>query len=573
MSSQTTSTSIRLKLFLAIISFTLIIMILGATGIFYINNMAKRFDSLYSNNLIGLNELRDLEMELNSIRLEVYKYLGTSNPDQMDQINKTIAKKHAHIKTHIASNRQGFVKIEELYDSNKKTIDEVMKLHFNFKTKNAYKLIGSTSQNQHNELISNMSLITSANKLKAKEVIEKTHSNNSRIFSIMVGISAIAVFLSVFIVIVLNRLITRPLMDLVNLVASIEQEGDFSKRIVEARKDEIGQIGCVFNNLLDTLETTFEEVNRVMESVENGDLTREIASKYNGNLNGSTINRAVDMLGRMISQVMLASQEFSACSRDLSQAAENLSSGTSQQAASLEEITSSLQEVDTQTKNNNENASNARELTDQTLKIVQQGNEKMNKMLSSMQKINDTSSDVTRVIKVIDEIAFQTNLLALNAAVEAARAGKYGKGFAVVAEEVRNLASRSAEAVKNTTKLIETSVVEVEIGSKIADQTAEVLSEIMNSVEHVDTLVKEIAHASMEQTNAISEINSGLMDVNRIVQQNSAISEETASSSSALTSQAAELQKLVEKFTLKNTEPQVGMVDTVKPLLLETNYD
>ncbi len=146
----------------------------------------------------------------------------------------------------------------------------------------------------------------------------------------------------------------------------------------------------------------------------------------------------------------------------ISSSSQALASRTTQQAASLEETSSSMSEVGSRAKANTENANQAARLSGKTLEIVNRGNEQMKEMLSFMEKINSSSSDISKIIKVIDEIAFQTNLLALNSAVEAARVGKYGKGFAVVAEEVRNLAARSAEAAKNTAELIENSIKEVE---------------------------------------------------------------------------------------------------------------
>ncbi len=259
---------------------------------------------------------------------------------------------------------------------------------------------------------------------------------------------------------------------------------------------------------------------------------------------------AQKQLNQLVKNSRRTAANVASGSSQLSNSAQSLSTGATEQAASVEEISSSLTQVGAQTKMNSENANQAQIISEKARKTVQQGNQQMEIMVESMKTINDTSSEVSKVIKVIDEIAFQTNLLALNAAVEAARAGKYGKGFAVVAEEVRSLAGRSAEAAKDTTELIEKSIKGVEIGVRNADETANILTEVNISVEKMNDLVSEIASSSLEQTASIEEVNTGLSQVNTVVQQNASISEENASASDELKSQVEQLLKLTESIKI-----------------------
>lgn len=283
------------------------------------------------------------------------------------------------------------------------------------------------------------------------------------------------------------------------------------------------------------------------------DITLEIDTKDEIGVLAKAFIRMTANMNEVMTNINAASEQVASGSRQVSDSSMSLSQGATEQASSIEQLTASIEEIASQTRLNAQNANQANELAESAKHNAVQGNTQMQLMLKSMDEINDSSNNISKIIKVIDEIAFQTNILALNAAVEAARAGQHGKGFAVVAEEVRNLAARSANAAKETTALIEGSIKKVEGGTKIANETAVALVQIVGSIEKVSNLVGDIAVASNEQAIGVDQVNQGISQIADVVQTTSATSEETAAASEELSSQAEMLKHQVARFKLRRS--------------------
>ena len=243
-----------------------------------------------------------------------------------------------------------------------------------------------------------------------------------------------------------------------------------------------------------------------------------------------------------------ASEQVATASSQVASASQSLAEGASEQASALEETSSSLEEMSSMTKQNAGNAAQARALMGEAKHIVEKTDDQIHRMVMAIQDVTKSSEETGKIIKTIDEIAFQTNLLALNAAVEAARAGEAGAGFAVVADEVRNLAMRAADAAKNTSSLIENTIVTVKNSSELTRKTQEAFKENIEISNKIGQLIDEIAAASSEQAQGIEQIGKAVAEMDKVVQQTAANAEESASASEEMNAQAEQMKGYVEKL-------------------------
>ncbi|MDP3479183.1 MAG: methyl-accepting chemotaxis protein [Desulfoprunum sp.] len=398
---------------------------------------------------------------------------------------------------------------------------------------------------------------TVTEKVMTDEQMVSAAENTNR--AVMI-ISIIALLFGLSVAIYLTRSITLPLNKAMLMLTELGK-GRLGMRLKMDRADEIGQMAATMDQFADHMQA---EMVTGLQKLAAGDLTFTPSPHDAQDVIGNSLAKTFTDLSRIVSEISLATSQIASGSDQVSSTSQSLSQGATEQAASIEQISSSMTEIASQTKTNAENAREASRLATLAKNDAEIGNEQMQGMLQAMNDISDSGRNISKIIKVIDEIAFQTNLLALNAAVEAARAGQHGKGFAVVAEEVRNLAARSAKAARETSELIEGSVLKTERGKEMADLTSVSLQKIVGGVSKVTDIIAEISHASNDQAKGIGQTNEGLAQVDQVIQANTAAAEEGAAAAEELSSQADQMRHLVSRFRLKGQDMSATQPPKIK---------
>ncbi|MBB4010015.1 methyl-accepting chemotaxis protein [Allorhizobium taibaishanense] len=338
---------------------------------------------------------------------------------------------------------------------------------------------------------------------------------------------------------------------------ALEQEAAKTRDLSEAERERVAEADRKRNT---EMAQATSGLAKGLQHMANGDLTFHLQEPFSGEFEGlrADFNATVSKLRDTLGSVSHATSSIDGGSRELSTSANDLSKRTEQQAAALEQTAAALNEITTNVSNSAKRTEEARSVAMEANRSAQQSGDVVANAVNAMQRIEDSSSKISNIIGVIDEIAFQTNLLALNAGVEAARAGEAGKGFAVVAQEVRELAQRSAQAAKEIKDLIRNSADEVENGVKLVSATGEVLKVIEGHVVAINGQLDAIATSAREQSVGLAEVNTAINQMDQVTQQNAAMVEEATAASSSLAGEAEKLRQLIGQFQLGNT----GMAGT-----------
>jgi methyl-accepting chemotaxis protein len=355
----------------------------------------------------------------------------------------------------------------------------------------------------------------------------------------------------------LNQLIeaiATPINETIDVTKALAQ-GDLNTKVQGNYEGAYNVLKQALNNTIETLSSYIRDISETLGKMSNEDFDILVTTEHIGDFAPikTAMQQIVDKFNVVLSEINVSAEQVAAGAHQISESSMSLATGSTEQAAAVDNWVSTLGDSPEQTRKNAKDAEEANRLASLASEDATASNVKMEAMLNAMAQINEASNNISKIIKVIDDIAFQTNLLALNAAVEAARAGQQGKGFAVVAEEVRSLAARSKDAAEETTALISGSVQKVGEGTRMANETASSLKAITAQIADISGLVGGVAQASAKQEADIASINLGINQISEVTQNNTATSQGEAAASEELSSQAEVFKNTVSRFKLKSS--------------------
>ena len=381
---------------------------------------------------------------------------------------------------------------------------------------------------------------------------EDGHSTKRSCTILLVGVAVFSLIVICILAVRLNKSLTSPIVEIEGAVKEMAK-GNMHTSVTYESNDELGGLAENLRFLLKTLSGYIEHISQRLGSLAEGDLSVEMDMDYLGDFQSlkHSCGKIIESLNDAMSQLHQASDQVAEGSEQVSSGAQALSQGATEQASSVEELVATLSELSDKVNKTAHNARDVNDLMGLTVGEIDNSNKMMESMMTAMTRINECSSEIEKIIKTIEDIAFQTNILALNAAVEAARAGEAGKGFAVVADEVRSLASKSQEAAKDTTALISNSLTAVSEGNQIASDTQESLLKVVSSAQKISENMAAITEASDMQAEGIQQVTQGIDQISSVIQTNSATAQESAAASEELYSQSSLLKSLVGRFRLK----------------------
>lgn len=401
-------------------------------------------------------------------------------------------------------------------------------------------------------IIEQVSLIGDKISTNVQDDIQGTTRYIGIVMIIIIVIIIIGLILITKVVQAIIESISNPVEEIKS--AALEMaKGNYDLEIEYTSEDEIGVLADCMREMILFTKDNISNITEVLNKFAEGNFDVEIEDNYIGEFIEikESLEKIVDSINNTFYDIKIVTEQVKDGSEQVASTAQVISEGAINQAGIIQELMAAIGQINEKVKVSTEQANSTNVLTRELGNQIELNNEKMNEMVTAMNKIEESSRNIKSIINTIYSISEQTNLLALNAAIEAARAGESGKGFAVVADEIRKLAEESSVAVKNTEILIEDSISNVNNGKNIADEASEALNAVVGKAKEAVELIGTIAKLTEQGAMSISEVYEGIDQIAEVVESNTAISEESAAASEELSSQSESLQNMIDKFKLR----------------------